>query len=672
MAPSTSACQGAKLAYHVVDEEGDLQRSAPPQGGRACGSTKWVDHPVGRRRLSLVLVTVASMVLVAGVLWKALAPCAGPNGIGKDLAVSSITLDEQIRAMGDSYDLFDGRRDREAREEWLAAARSMSAAKAEPQADEDAARTRETVQAAMEVSDPVEAEKIMKRAMTRSVQTAVQKRQELKRLLKKDHFFQKRRKTHEKRDVEQQTTENRTQEPATHNQTWNPLFTMMSSMNSGAESEEDKRERLAREANAWGTNTAECIFDVLSAFNLVAGIAADINDAVKTCKHVTMADVVADEHSPEAVHEKVCTLNVFYIIGQLEALGVSLTGAANNCASTLTPNMEAKCSTAIIGLFASIAQWGGAFTLMSAACRKEGWYNDIPVDRFPHNVGSNEVYERDYLHKHANGTSGTGRRLAEASKLIGEGPTAPAPPRQLLFGGGRGSTATQCAVEINSAMWNLADAGLAINQAANELNPACPVQDVRKSPEGLLLKATGLASAAQDMSQGLCAINIEAAIGFFFQVMHQISLAVVNCADTLNLGAMCSAGVTSLLAGGTGIATTGTAIWTACDTAMTKEGKRLQKLLSTQTESEETNAVFNVAARRLGSHSSVEDLKRRFATPEEAWMSIGYDLNNASAVFRRVGLPAPDLKAIASLVEEPEAVKGGGGGLFGGHRTCSD
>lgn len=38
-------------------------------------------------------------------------------------------------------------------------------------------------------------------------------------------------------------------------------------------------------------------------------------------------------------------------------------------------------------------------------------------------------------------------------------------------------------------------------------------------------------------------------------------------------------------------------------------------------------------------------------------MSIGYDLNNASSVFRKTGLPKADLQKFASLVEEPEAVR---------------
>jgi len=167
---------------------------------------------------------------------------------------------------------------------------------------------------------------------------------------------------------------------------------------------------------------------------------------------------------------------------------------------------------------------------------------------------------------------------------------------------------------------------------------------------------------------------VEQVILNFFLVAVQMSYAFVNCADELNLGAMCSAAINSILAGAAGLSSSGTLIWSACD--LGKRSEELEKSNGEVESSEFSNGQLSdassLARRRLTELTRGRtDLKRRFATPEEAWMSIGYDLNNASAAFRNTNLPEVDLGSFASLVEEPETADGNDRDLLAGERVCS-
>jgi hypothetical protein len=428
----------------------------------------------------------------------------------------------------------------------------------------------------------------------------------------------------------------------------------------------EKRTTTQDPGNPMGEHNAQCVFDVLSATNTFAALGANLNDVAKTCKYVKPKDFFGRAHTPSTVHAKVCEVNVFAVLAGFVSLATGLANSADSCAATLVPNIDAKCSAAVTGLVTAVSQMGGSFTLVGAACSGTGWYGDIPADRFPHNVGSNEIYERDYLDKK--------RLLSEADEVASEEAAGPAPPRQLLFGGGKGSTATQCSVEIMSVMWTLASAGLAINGAGNVNDPGCPPTNLWGETDP---KLKGI---VYKVSQGLCAVNIESAITSFLSVIAILQLIAVNCLDTLNIRAICGAGATGIFAGAAGISQAATGLWLACDELQTEpihtlitavRGIDSQTGLLTNVITGDSGSGMAIGRRLAAVRDSVEDLKSRFATPEDAWKSIGYDLNNASAVFRKVGLPEPDFKAFASLVEEPESAAEGSAGLFGSQQTCS-
>merc|ERR1711972_465430 len=116
------------------------------------------------------------------------------------------------------------------------------------------------------------------------------------------------------------------------------------------------------------------------------------------------------------------------------------------------------CAASVTGLVTATASMGGSATLMAASCSSSGWYHKIPAGVTPSNVGSNERYEG----KKAGLIPEDGRRLNDNVAL-----NASALPRRLLFGGGKGSLATQCATSVVGMAWGVAYLGLNINSAAS-------------------------------------------------------------------------------------------------------------------------------------------------------------------------------------------------------------
>ncbi len=141
------------------------------------------------------------------------------------------------------------------------------------------------------------------------------------------------------------------------------------------------------------TNIATCVFDVLSLGATTAGIAANLNDAAKTCWGVQSQDLCKFGITGKAhVHTNVCSVNVRAILGSTFSLSQTLASASSDCTATMIPNVQALCATAIIGTVAAVASMGGAATLIEATCHKKGWYHDISLGVVPSSVGSKEVW----------------------------------------------------------------------------------------------------------------------------------------------------------------------------------------------------------------------------------------------------------------------------------------
>jgi len=73
---------------------------------------------------------------------------------------------------------------------------------------------------------------------------------------------------------------------------------------------------------------------------------------------------------------------------------------------------------------------------------------------------------------------------------------------------------------------------------------------------------------------------------------------------------------------------------------------------------------------------AIEELKKQFATPEDAWRSIGYDFDDANAEWRK-SHPQMRPEELVSLLEEPAGTeqqvgaRKTGEGLLGGLQMCT-
>jgi len=444
---------------------------------------------------------------------------------------------------------------------------------------------------------------------------------------------------------------------------------------------------------------AACVFNSLGATNAVASAAANFNDALATCKDVHMEDWWDNDHT----HGKVCSVNVAAVLGSFTGLSSSLSLAADNCASTMIPNIEALCSGSISGMITAVSQFAGALSLVSAACMPEGWYHRVPEGVVPSNVGSNEHYDKDpYRYDHSrdgtsifrryleettpDGKSGNAARSPDAalesavkapssaaSILKGQLPQSEAPSRRLLFGGGKGSTATHCALEVTGVMWNLASASLAINAAANPDNGAsCPPKNLFGSTD------PWFKGKYYKIMQGFCTTDAAGAIVGFGTAIAQIMLTVVNCVDELNLRAICGAGFDGAATALAGIAQAGSGIWLSCDLFNHPLLKQLLKIATTFDNASGggiTNLIAGMSeslGRRLNDDEKAKmrekmvfdhendpfQMKKRWGSPHKVFQHLGYNLKNASAWWRDAAATLQKSpNDVLKLMEEPPQEK---------------
>eukprot|EP00932_Pfiesteria_piscicida_P015846 SRR837773.2871.p2 GENE.SRR837773.2871~~SRR837773.2871.p2 ORF type:complete len:632 (-),score=248.05 SRR837773.2871:32-1852(-) len=583
-----------------------------------------------RRRRRVVVGAAAGVAAASAmVLWRSFGTCK--VGAGADLQDSVVSLTETYPQ--ELVDAPDANVDLDARKEWLVQA-SMAhdkLATAGP-TDDMPESVRRAINEALQSTDPEEARRLVDKAMVNAVKDSKIKRKDLK------DFMKARRRSLKKKE----------------------------------ELSPARQEAIAT-----------CVFDALSATTTIAGIAANLNDAAKTCWGVNPKDLFRfGLHGKAWVHTNVCSVNVWAILGGMIGLSSTLASSSSDCAATLIPNVNALCATSITGIVTAVASMGGASTLIKAACHPKGWYHDIPAGAVPSNVGNNE----GWIEKHPNRKAQYDKEMAEQSAAL-SGAAArrmeasePAPARQLLFGGGKGSTATQCSVEIAGTMWALASAAMAINSAGNlEEGGACPPKNFLTGSE----KPSN--SILYRVPQAMCTIDASSAILGFLSAATYIQLAVVNCIDTLNLGAICGAGITGMMAAASGVAKAGSGLYVACDIAQKKPLKRtinFARNVDTATGGMLSSLMGGGMdgmeevpfGRRLSddealmvaiAEEGIEELQKKFSSPHEALESIGIDLDNKNAPWRNATIPGMnvhDLKSFTALFDEPEKVSS----LFGG------
>merc|ERR1719282_50270 len=127
-----------------------------------------------------------------------------------------------------------------------------------------------------------------------------------------------------------------------------------------------------------------------------------------------------------------------------------------------------------------------------------------------------------------------------------------------------------------------------------------------------------------------------------------LQLMVVQCADELNLNAICGAGIDGLAAGMSAVVQAGSGANLACDEfqkPLLKTALDTASRLDTASGGRITDLLGDLGqsgnyGRRLDDdggedlNDDVKELRRRFKTPEEAFKSIGYDLSDPDAAWR--------------------------------------
>jgi len=333
----------------------------------------------------------------------------------------------------------------------------------------------------------------------------------------------------------------------------------------------------------------------------------------------------------------------------------------------LLPNVNALCSATITGLMTAVAGAGGGVTLMAASCTTTGWYHKIPPGVTPSNLGSNQRHELKKA-----GLIPDERRLSESEDFLegfmGEfrgmaaNSSGSAPARRLLFGGGKGSLATQCATSIISLEWSIAYLALNINSAANkEAGASCP-------PKGFSLIKT--------VTRNLCTVDIASALTSFLSIILFIEWIVWQCTDMINLPAICGSGATALLASMAGIVKAASGMYVACDIAQRPVIKflldtigALDKVPTPTFRRRLLEARENVVSGVF--QEEVAALQRRYTSPEDVYRSIGYDFSDAEAAWRQEA-PVKASDIIVMPQEEPPASRASGlGALFAGGGRCA-
>jgi len=322
------------------------------------------------------------------------------------------------------------------------------------------------------------------------------------------------------------------------------------------------------------------------------------------------------------------------------------------------------CAGGISGLGASVSQLAGAAALTNEMCDPVG-KDAIPPNTLPHNLGQPEA----------------GRRL-EAAAAGGSADSAHA--RRLLFGGGYRADETQCFVDASSVAWWLAQAGLALNAAANgNAGKSCDMGMLLKSDVFDKGKMGDAKDDVKQWAQASCAVDVAGAIFAFGQAIMFLQFAVVHCPDQLNTNALCGAGIDGMVSSLAGMASTISSFGLTCFKLGMQDGHKKKKAavnlanaLSKIFHTEKHNKLSTVPldlegnfGRRLSAYddevtkiaaaypsgeAGIAELKKRFTSPQEAWKSIGYDFAEANAEWRK---SSPQRRAgdLVSLMEEPVA-----------------
>mmetsp|Transcript_102743 Transcript_102743/g.316997 ORF Transcript_102743/g.316997 Transcript_102743/m.316997 type:complete len:595 (+) Transcript_102743:78-1862(+) len=268
----------------------------------------------------------------------------------------------------------------------------------------------------------------------------------------------------------------------------------------------EEQRQMFIEGQARTERKAVCAFDIIYAVQSVARAGLNIQAAARTCPNA------------KGLLEKICALNALFSVAALSNLALYVSDAASVCAESVRP--RALCASGVEALVVALSTAGAGGIVAAETC-KPGLK---PAD----------------LHLPPGATP---------ADLQGPPPGAPiSPGRRLFLGGGRNNFVGQCVLDWTEVAWSLAAIGLSITTAARDV---CP-DDVRGI--GLLAR----------LSKAGCAMDVGQVIYALGRIATFIAVAFVHCTNELNLQALCSAGITAIVASSAAVVVAGGAFFVAC------------------------------------------------------------------------------------------------------------
>jgi len=355
--------------------------------------------------------------------------------------------------------------------------------------------------------------------------------------------------------------------------------------------------------------TATCIFNVMEAMSATIGLGNEINGMVRTCP------------SPrDTASELGCQVDSGVMIAFVGTIAAKLSLAASNCAATA--NIDAVCAAGVTGVIAALGELSAAASLAAPTCSAN-----------PPALPTTKISEL-------------------GDQTLG----GHAPVRRLVIGQGAVGNGVQCGVDVSIVAENLANLGLAINQAAHSTN--CQ----KKNWKG----------KAGSLTRSLCTIDIGGAIAYFSQVVTFTQIAILNCKDFLDIKALCGASIAGIATAAAAIAPYGAAIHAGC--ALNTQAKEATAPAATTTAAPTTDApaerkkgAWPAAAhngkhaasppswprghRRLDDHAPLAHMNEVMKTLRATMAELGQNASSIPSIHDQNSASEADLRKLVNLME---------------------
>jgi len=303
---------------------------------------------------------------------------------------------------------------------------------------------------------------------------------------------------------------------------------------------------------------ATCAFNVLYATQYLARTSLLIQAAARTCPN------------SQGLLNKICQVNALVTVASISNLALELSNAASSCAETT--NVKALCASAVEALIVSLTTIGAGGIVTATACQPGLTAADLNLPPG-----------------------------ASPSNLLGYAQTG----RRLFLGGGTANFLGQCILDFTQVAWSLGSVGIAITASVRDSCPAA-------------IQGTGILVA---LSQSACSMDIAAIIYAFSRIALFLALSTIHCTDALNLQALCSGGVTALIAAAAALVVTGDAFFIACDQGISvvNKGGTVPLRIGAAAEAGATRRLAAQAladgAKRADVHKMVKDLGYNVSNP---------------------------------------------------------